>query len=116
MPHWLTIRSDLRDWICLFIGTLLALSPWMYQYASREAAISAMLGGAAIAALSFAALVVLGEWEEWVNLGVGLAVAAAPWLLRFGDDAAASIAHVLAGTAVAVLASWELGDLRAAKS
>jgi hypothetical protein len=32
-----------------------------------------------VAAVSFAALVAFGEWEEWTNLILGLWISASPW-------------------------------------
>jgi hypothetical protein len=41
--------------------------------------------------MALAALVRFAEWEEWVTLIVGLAVAASPWVLGF-----AALHHALA--------------------
>jgi hypothetical protein len=57
--------------------------------------------------LSLAALAALAQWEEWLNLTVGLWVLTAPWVLGFPDTTAMWV-HVMIGTIVAAVAATEL--------
>jgi hypothetical protein len=57
-------------------GPFLFVSPWLFAYVSEEARVEVWAAGAAIAAISIAAIVAFSDWEEWVNVLLGL------WLLR----------------------------------
>ena len=57
-------------------GPFLFVSPWLFAYVSEEAHVEVWAAGAAIAAISIAAIVAFSDWEEWVNVLRGL------WLLR----------------------------------
>ena len=55
-----------------------------------------------------AALVQFAEWEEWVTLVVGLAVAASPWVLGFAALHHALAAWVVLGLIVALASITEI--------
>jgi hypothetical protein len=85
------------------------VSPWLFGIADEQAASwNAWISGLLIAGLALAAVVELQEWEEWINLVLGLWVAVAPWLLGFVGTANALWTHVGVGIAVAILAAVEL--------
>ena len=85
-------EKNAQDWISLVCGVLLFISPWALGFVGELAAArTAWVGGIVIAAIAIAALVQFAEWEEWVTLVVGLAVAAAPWVFGF-----AALHHALA--------------------
>src|SRR5947199_4934511 len=48
------------------------------------------------------------EWEEWINLLLGLWVLVAPWALGFAESVGAMGNHVAVGIVVAALAAIEL--------
>jgi len=90
-------------------AVFLFVSPWLFGFAGNQsAAWNAWVSGLVIAGLALAAVVDLQEWEEWVNVALGVWVAAAPWLLGFAGLAEAMWTHVAVGVAVAVLAAVEL--------
>ena len=75
-------ERNVQDWINLVCGALLFISPWTLGFAGDlMAARTAWVGGIVIGAMAIAALVQFAEWEEWVTLVVGLAVAVSPWVL-----------------------------------
>lgn len=93
----------------IVVGICLALTPWVLGFAAETAASwNAWIVGAAIALIAIGALVAFAEWEEWVNLILGIWAVVSPWVLGFADITAAVYAHVIAGLVVAVLAALEL--------
>ncbi len=101
-----------QDVATLILGALLFLSPWALGYADAEmAARTAWISGAVIALLAIAALVNFAEWEEWVNLLVGLAVIASPYLFGFANVAHAVTTHYVLGVLVVLLTGWELWEV-----
>jgi len=107
----LSRRSELTagNIMSALAGGFLLASPWLFGFASaRTAAWSAWTGGALIAGVALIAVAKLQAWEEWLNLALGLCVAAAPWALGFAGLVAAMWTHVGVGLAVAILAAVEL--------
>jgi heme/copper-type cytochrome/quinol oxidase subunit 3 len=108
MSNWLTTKR-LQDWINVTLAALLFISPWVLGYVEHEvAALNACAAAVLIAGFALAALTAFADWEEWINLALGLWVAAAPWLLGFAGVATGAWAHVVIGLLVAALAAWEL--------
>ena len=93
----------------LVVAALLFVSPWLLGYAAETAAAwNAWITGLAIAGFGLAALVRFHEWEEWVNVLLGLWAAISPWLLGFVANGPARWAHVVAGLVVMGLAAIDL--------
>jgi uncharacterized membrane protein len=85
----------------LALAAILFISPWLFGFAG----LIALVAGIALAQLQ--------QWEEWVNVALGLWVAVSPWLLGFAGVANAMWAHLVFGLAVAALAAyeaWRLSD------
>jgi|SRR5688572_21226392 uncharacterized membrane protein (DUF441 family) len=94
-------------------AAFLFISPWLFGFAGEPAASwNAWISGLLIAGLALAAVVELREWEEWINLLLGLWVAVAPWLVGFAGVASAMWTHVGVGVVVAILAAVELWLIR----
>jgi hypothetical protein len=60
-----------------------------------------------IAGLSVAAIAAFAQWEEWLNLLLGLWVLASPWVLGFQGTTAGTV-HIVVGILVAALAAAEM--------
>jgi hypothetical protein len=88
-------------------GFLLFVSPWLFAYANEVARIDVWASGVAIAAMSVAAIVAFSDWEEWVNLLLGLWLMVSPWALGFTHTRAMHITIGL-GAMVAFVAALEL--------
>ena len=96
------------DWINLVLAVILFLSPWIFGFPAGPASVNAMIAGIVIGVVAIAALVSFGQWEEWVNLILGIWVVISPWVLAFSSTASASWVQVIIGLAVAILAAIEL--------
>lgn len=94
------------------LGVALIMMPWYLDLASETAAArNAFACGISIAIVAMFALGKSYDWEEYLNLAVGLWVSVAPWVLGFADSSATTWAHVAIGLAVAALAGFELWRL-----
>ena len=101
------------DIINLVLAVFLFLTPWIFGFvAGTAAAPNAWISGVIIGAVAIAALTSFAEWEEWVNLVLGLWVIVSPWVLGFATETAAKSAHVVVGLIVAALAAIKLWMLR----
>ena len=85
----------------------LLISPWLFAMANGTAAADLRASGAAIAILSLAAMLAFANWEEWVNLLLGLWLIVSPWVLGFAHTRGMHFSIVV-GAAVTFLAALEL--------
>ena len=110
----LTDREDAAiNGVNAALGVILLVSPWLIGFEAEQLATwTAIIGGAVIAIMAVAAFVRLLELEEWINLVVGLCVAASPWLIGFTAVARAAWTHIIIGALVALLAAFELWRMR----
>jgi hypothetical protein len=69
---------------------------------------STMAIGALLIASSLEAMQVPQAWEEWMDVGLGVALVIAPWLLGFDGHPVAMQNALATGLAVTVLAVWVL--------
>jgi predicted MFS family arabinose efflux permease len=104
-------KESAIDVVNLVLGAGLILAPWAFGYTSVDVVSrNAWIAGTLIAVTAIMALLAFAEWEEWVNLLLGLWVAISPWALGFhlsiSDTAART--HVALGLIVAVLAAVDL--------
>jgi hypothetical protein len=89
------------------LGLFLFASPWLFAYASEKARIEIWASGAAVAAISVAAIIAFSNWEEWLNLLLGIWLITSPWVLGFVHTSAMHVS-ILIGAMVAFLAALEL--------
>ena len=102
-----------QDWANLVLAVGLFVSPWMFGYVDEQIpARNAWVCAIVIAALAIAALSVLKEWEEWINLFLGAWVLVSPWALGFGMNVGALWSHVVLGLLIAAIAAWSIWDIR----
>jgi len=109
MANQITIKSvdRFQDWINLVLAVVLFVSPWLFQFADQPTpAWNAWVCGVIIAALAIAALVQFAEWEEWINVALGVWLVISPWVLGFSTIAAAMWRHLILGLVIALLAAW----------
>lgn len=96
-----------QDWLNLLLGLWLFVAPFVGVGAMTGAAAwDGYIFGALIVLLSGAALRQPQAWEEWTNLVIGLWVIAAPFVLGFTAEAAATWNHIIVGVVVGADALW----------
>jgi hypothetical protein len=102
-----------QQWASFTLGLWLALSPWAAGYADNQVATgNAVFLGLGVALGSHFQLA-LGECSgEWLNLGAGAWLVAAPFVLGFVGNGVATATAVSVGTFVAVLAGSALAPLK----
>ena len=105
MKRWR--RESALDLYNLALAMFLLISPWLFARANGTAAVDLRASGAAIAILSLAAMVAFANWEEWINLLLGLWLIVSPWVLGFAHTRAMHFS-IGVGAAVAFLAALEL--------
>jgi SPW repeat len=102
-------KEALADVVNLALGAWLFLTPWIFGFVAEPAASwNAWLVGLAIGALAIAAITVFAEWEEWINLALGIWVAISPWFVAFSGNATATRVHLIVGVLVAIVAGIRL--------
>jgi cation transport ATPase len=108
--HRATARTDrdpVLDCYNLLLALLLFISPWLIAYVNPAARIDFWATGAGIAVVSVAAIFAFANWEEWLNLMLGVWLMAAPWALGF-EHTRAMYVSIGSGAVVAYLAALEL--------
>lgn len=98
-----------QDWASFALGLWLAVSPWIADYAAHDAATT----NAAFTGLSLALVAHFGfscdhMSCEWLSLGAGLWLLAAPFVLGFEGNYVAAVNAVVVGAFVALLSAWAL--------
>ncbi len=98
-----------EDWLSVGVSILIVISPAVAGGADSEfAVLNAFVVGLALASIAGLELTVLQRWEEWVELLLGLWLAAAPWVLGYSNLSSLTAMHVALGALVALLACVEL--------
>jgi hypothetical protein len=105
MKHWR--RESALDLYNLMLALALLAAPWLFALTNSAGKLDLWASGAAIAAISLAALFAFARWEEWANLLLGLWLVASPWLLGFAHTRAMHFSIGI-GCVVAFLALLEL--------
>jgi len=100
-------RESALDLYTVMFGLFLFVSPWLFAYVNEGARIDLWASGAAIAALSAAAIITFADWEEWLNLLLGFWLMVSPWALGFMHTKAMHVSIAL-GAMVAFMALLEL--------
>jgi hypothetical protein len=104
-------REQVPDVINLVLGAILFLSPWIFGFVSEYAAgWNAWLSGIIVCGLAIAALAAFAEWEEWLNLIVGIWVVISPWLVSASPTV--TWLHFVLGVAVAAIAAVRIWLMR----
>ena len=100
-------RESALNFYTVTFGLFLFVSPWLFAYVNEGARIDLWACGAAIAALSVAAIIAFSDWEEWLNLLFGFWLIVSPWVLGFTHTRAMHVSIAL-GVMVAFIALLEL--------
>ena len=76
-------RESVLDLYNLFLAAVLFISPWLFKLTNGLGKIDLWVTSAVIGVISFAAIIAYRDWEEWLNVLLGLWLIASPWLLGF---------------------------------
>ena len=102
-----------QDWVTTALGVWIILSPLVIPFLFPDTApISVMASwnhyivGAAIVVISWAAITTLQDWEEWVDVALGIWLTGSPFVLGFANSTAITWNALTAGAAVVVIAIW----------
>ncbi|SFP80161.1 SPW repeat-containing protein [Bradyrhizobium sp. Ghvi] len=76
-------RETAPDVYNLFLAAVLFLSPWLFKLTNSQGKIDLWITSAIIVVLSLAAIIAYRDWEEWINVLMGVWLIASPWLLGF---------------------------------
>jgi hypothetical protein len=99
--HW-------EDWCDWALGIWLCLSPWALRYWQDPVATrNAVIVGFLIILAEVVTLSWYRAWEEWINVALGIFLAASPWLLGV-ESPVAKANFVIIGLLVAGLALYEV--------
>jgi hypothetical protein len=99
-----------QDWANLALGVWTIVSPSALGFADAKnpAALSAWVLGAAIVVFSGIAVYMPKPWEEGVNVLLGVALLASPWMLDFATQPTPTSNAGIVGVLVAALALWAM--------
>jgi SPW repeat len=100
-------QESVLDLYNLMLAAVLFASPWVFALTNSAGKWDLRASSASIAAISVAAIVAYGNWEEWINLLLGLWLIVSPWILGFAHTRAMHVSIGL-GAVVAFLAALEL--------
>ena len=98
-----------QDWASFALGLWLALSPWLADYVAHDVATA----NAAICGLALALTAHFGFScdhlsTEWLNLGGGLWLIVAPFVLGFEGNNVAAVNAITVGAFITLLSAWAL--------
>ncbi len=100
-------RESVLDLYNLAFAVFLLASPWLFKLTNGTGKMELWAAGAAIAAISLAAIVAYANWEEWANVALGIWLVVSPWVLGFAHTRAMHFAIGI-GAVVAFFALLEL--------
>ncbi|MBY0557746.1 MAG: SPW repeat protein [Burkholderiaceae bacterium] len=108
-PETHTTVKRWQDQLILLLGLWFLVSPWVFSYPIPSVqAGTALISGAVMAILAVFDLYKTYFWAVVLNLLVGVWVAVSPWLLKIADNRELMWNSLLVGSAVVVLALWEM--------
>jgi SPW repeat len=91
----------------LLLAVFLFVSPWLFVYATKDARMDSWTISILIAIVSVTAMMAFSDWEEWLNLLLGIWLLLAPWVLGFAHTSAMHVS-IGVGMVVAYLSALEL--------
>jgi SPW repeat len=100
-------RNSILDIYMLLVAVFLFVSPWLFAYANGLVRLDFWISSALIGTTSAFAIVLFSEWENWLNLLLGLWLISAPWLLGFAHTKAMHMS-IAVGCVITYLAGLEL--------
>jgi hypothetical protein len=100
-------RESVLDLYNLLLAALLLVSPWLFRLTNGSGRLDLWATAAVLALVSLAAMIAYKDWEEWINILLGLWLIGSPWLLGFAHTRAMHFSIGI-GVVVAFLAALDL--------
>jgi hypothetical protein len=100
-------HESVLDVYNLVLALFLFVTPWWFAYANPDARIDLWATSASIMVISLLTLVAFSDWEEWLNLLLGVWLIFSPWFLGFAHTSAMHCS-IGVGAAVSFLAALEI--------
>ena len=98
-----------QDWASFALGLWLAVSPWLADYSGDHVATTnAVVVGLFLAVAAHIGFSCDHESCEWLNMGLGLWLVGAPFVLGFETHYVAAVNCVAVGAFTVVLSAWVL--------
>ncbi|MEX0730355.1 MAG: SPW repeat protein [Aquisalimonadaceae bacterium] len=116
MANAMNLNERWRDGLMLAFGVWLVISPFVLGYAGQGAGMAMwnpIIVGLAVIVFAAAVLMRPQQWEEWINLVLGVWLILAPFVLMFWHIQAALWNHLIFGVLIAGGALWSLMEMRA---
>lgn len=117
-----SVKRHWQDSGNFLIGVWLIASPWTLGFTEvKYAPGNAYIVGVIVAVAAVSALVSFQEWEEWVNITLGVWLILTPWLFDLAAMAVAAETKaaffatwnfIIAGLLVTGLAAWSTYNMR----
>ena len=104
----LCAQARMASGVNIVLGLWLIVSPWVFDYSEKSAALSSVTVGILIALLAAIRLASLPNRAGLCGINLLLAFwsAAAPWIYEYATNAGALWNNLFVGILVAVLAIW----------
>ena len=93
-------REAVLDGYQIALAIVLFASPWLFAFVRRTVILDAWGSAVLLVFMSCAALSVFREWEEWINLVLGVWISASPWILHIQHTKAV---HIMLGVGIGVV-------------
>jgi hypothetical protein len=100
-------RETVPDVYNLFLAAVLFVSPWLFKLTNSQGKIDLWITSAIIVVLSLGAIIAYRDWEEWINVLMGVWLIASPWLLGFPHTRAMHLS-IGFGIVIVILALMDL--------
>ncbi|WP_051310637.1 SPW repeat protein [Bradyrhizobium sp. Cp5.3] len=100
-------RETVPDVYNLFLAAVLFISPWLFKLTISQGRIDIWVTSAIIGILSLAAIIAYRDWEEWINVLMGVWLIVSPWLLGFAHTRAMHLS-IGFGVVIVLLALLDL--------
>lgn len=98
-----------QDWASFALGLWLAVSPWLADYSGYPVATTnAVVAGLFLAMAAHVGFSCDHESCEWLNMGTGLWLVGAPFVLGFETQHVAAVNCIAVGMFTVVLSAWAL--------
>ena len=108
----LSFPKQWEDWASWILGIWLTLSPWALFFENEPTAVrNAVVLGLLIILTEVVELSVFRDWEEWINIVLGIWLVASPWALGIASTAA-RWNFIVVGALVLVLALHQIRNMR----